>query len=282
LADETPYPRAPWHEGPDEDAPASSWLALDDDEVLQRIETLDPAIDADAQLLEVVHSARHFFIRQEAAKRVRDRRKLFAFENDRHVGQILVRHLTRREDLTYLEKLASGSHHAEVRTAAQVQLAQLWARLKRPRPEKRAPAVPSVSGIRPHEAARSGVDSSLLGWAVHFIVERVWSALGTERTAILLRKTRQELREAHPILGRFKLDASAQVAFELAAGSSKLQPDAVRAVAAWMAAFLAAARQEKGELRQASVREVTRLMADALQEAGFYSAFEEAERGGGG
>ena len=49
-------------------------------------------------------SHRHFFIRQEAAKRVKDRRRLFAFEDDRHVGQILVRHLTRREDVTYLER----------------------------------------------------------------------------------------------------------------------------------------------------------------------------------
>ncbi|HSD27028.1 MAG TPA: hypothetical protein VLL75_06960, partial [Vicinamibacteria bacterium] len=86
--------RSDWAEGPDEDAPLESWLALDDDELLQRIETLDAAAEEDDRLLEVVTSHRHFFIRQEAAKRVRDKRRLYPFEDDRHVGQILVRHLS--------------------------------------------------------------------------------------------------------------------------------------------------------------------------------------------
>lgn len=277
MSDETRRGRAPWREGPDADAPASSWLSLDDDEVLRRIETLDPAADADEQLLEVVHSSRHFFIRQEAAKRVRDRRSLFAFEGDRHVGQILVRHLTRREDLTYLEKLAIRSHYVEVRKAAQVQLAQVWARLQVPAAEPGAPTKRVAARARKPDAGRGGVDGSLLGWAVHFIVEQVWKGLGTEVTANLLRRAQQELREAHPMLGRFKLDASAQVTLELA-GDARLPPEAVRGVAAWMASFLAAARRADRELGGLSVREVTRLMADALQEAGFYSAYEEAER----
>jgi hypothetical protein len=81
------------------------WLSLDDDELLHRIETFDGTEDEDDRLLEVVTSDRHFFIRQEAAKRVRERRRLFAFEDERHVGQILVCHLSSREDLTY----SSGS-----------------------------------------------------------------------------------------------------------------------------------------------------------------------------
>ena len=80
----------------------------------------------------MVESHRHFFLRQEAAKRVKDRSRLFAFEDDRHVGQILVRHLTRREDVTYLERLSARSHHVEVRSAAQVQLARVWRRLDAP------------------------------------------------------------------------------------------------------------------------------------------------------
>ena len=79
-------PRRPWIEGPDEEAPPESWLTLDDDELLHRIETLDAEENEDDRLLEVVASDRHFFIRQEAAKRVRDRTRLFAFEDDRHVG----------------------------------------------------------------------------------------------------------------------------------------------------------------------------------------------------
>ncbi len=133
--------RLPWHEGPDVDAPEGSWLALDDDGLLHKIETLGSEENEDDHLLAAVASHRHFFIRQEAAKRVHDLRRLFAYEDDRHVGQILVRHLTRREDLTYLERLAIRSRHVEVRSAAQVQLARVWRRLEAPRP--------TLSGIEP-------------------------------------------------------------------------------------------------------------------------------------
>ena len=45
--------------------------------------------------MEVVKSARHFFVRQEAAKRIRDHDRLKAHSGDRHIGQILVRGMTR-------------------------------------------------------------------------------------------------------------------------------------------------------------------------------------------
>ena len=41
--------------------------------------------------------------------------RLFEFVDDRHVGQILVRYLTRREDITYLQQLSRRSRHVEVR-----------------------------------------------------------------------------------------------------------------------------------------------------------------------
>ena len=49
--------------------------------------TLEEALEYldDDELLEVIASDRHFFVRQEAAKRVHDRRRLFVFEDDRHV-----------------------------------------------------------------------------------------------------------------------------------------------------------------------------------------------------
>src|SRR5512144_2725377 len=136
------FRRRPWTETPDEGAPPESWLSLPDDELLHRIQSFDAQENEDDRLLEVVASDRHFFIRQEAAKRVRDRGRLFAFEDDRHVGQILVRHLTRREDATYLERLSNRSHHAEVRAAAQVQLARLWRRLDAPKPGPEATSAP--------------------------------------------------------------------------------------------------------------------------------------------
>jgi hypothetical protein len=128
-----PSRRRPWTEGPDAGAPPESWLLLDDDVLLHRIETLPAEHEEDERLLEVVASDRHFFIRQEAAKRVQDRDRLFDFEDDRHVGQILVRHLNRREDVTYLERLSKRSTHVEVRSAAQVQIARLWHKLDAPR-----------------------------------------------------------------------------------------------------------------------------------------------------
>ena len=203
--------RRPWREGPDEAVPEESWLTLDDDELLHRIETLGSEEDQDDQLLEVVGSDRHFFVRQEAAKRVRDRTELFAFEEDRHIGQILVRHLTRREDLTYLERLAIRCRHVEVRSAAQVQLARVWRWLEAqhpaaetafapPAPAPAAPAAgpqlpPAAAAIIPSTAvlAREGVDASLLGWAAHFVVEHAWSHLGTTATRELLRRTQREL-----------------------------------------------------------------------------------------
>jgi hypothetical protein len=297
--------RQKWDEGPDDEAPPESWLSLDDDELLHRIETLDASEDEDDKLLAVVTSGRHFFIRQEAAKRVRERRRLFAFEDERHVGQILVRHLSRREDLTYLERISMLSRHVEVRQAAQVQLARVWQRLEQAQPRDTQP-IPRVS---PHEAsgraapaaARPGtrsatrsmdvavpatsapiegdeVDGSLLGWAAHFIVERAWHHLGTEATLKLLRKSRNALSAGHPTLALFGVTEDARVTLHLERGP-RLPRAAVRDVATWMAAFRKAASRIAPEAGVDSVRASTALMADALRAAGFYAASDEAEAG---
>ena len=100
----------------------TGWLALPDDELLFRIERLGAHHAHDEDLLAVVRSNRHFFIRQEAAKRIRDADRLKAFASDRHIGQILARQMRRDSDVDYLEKLLKESRHLEVRNAAQVQL----------------------------------------------------------------------------------------------------------------------------------------------------------------
>jgi hypothetical protein len=105
----------------------SGWLALDDDELLYRIEASPAGASADAALIEVVESTRHFFIRQEAAKKIGDVSLLKDHSADRHIGQILVRGMTRREDIEYLQKLASETRHLEVRKAAEAQLRRLGA-----------------------------------------------------------------------------------------------------------------------------------------------------------
>lgn len=285
--------RRSWHEGPDAEAPEESWLTLDDDELLHRIETLGSEEVEDERLLEIVGSDRHFFVRQEAAKRIRDRTELFAFEEDRHIGQILVRHLTRREDLTYLERLAIRCRHVEVRSAAQVQLARVWRWLETQHPasepayEPPPPSPPpslgpqltaAAAAIIPSTAvlAREGVDASLLGWAAHFVVEHAWSHLGTTATRELLRRTQREAAAAHPNLALFSVNEEARVITDAAAGS-RIPQQAVRDLAAWMTAFRDAAREVAPDVHATSVRGCTALMADALRDAGFYRACDEAE-----
>ena len=301
--------RRAWTEGPDEEAAAPSWLPLSDDELLHRIQTLGKESQEDDRLLEIVESNRHFFIRQEAAKRIRDRDRLFDFEDDRHVGQILVRHLTRREDLTYLERLSKRSAHVEVRSAAQVQLARLWRRLEAqaaeagdpappppaatkpkdalPEPASLAPPTPDGTGLAAKPAVRDepitsaavergGVDGSLLAWAVHFLVQPTWSDVGTDRTRELLSQTRRDLLGLYPSLVLFQVSQDAHVTINLDAGP-RLPTESVRAVAAWMTAYRASARKIAPEVAAASVRAATATVADALREAGFYAACDELE-----
>jgi hypothetical protein len=314
--------RRAWSEGPDEEAPAKSWLLLDDDELLHKIETLGSESE-DERLIEVVASDRHFFIRQEAAKRIKDHDRLFEFVDDRHVGQILVRYLTRREDVTYLQQLSRRSRHVEVRSAAQVQLARLWCRLDQPteaaaapapdepmsaeavvpapappeppsRPASPAPAAPPqvVAAVetKPHAPFEpmvtsaaletSGVDGSLLAWAVHFLVQPTWSDVGTERTHELLTKTRRELLGRFPALVLLQVTADAHVTINLEAGP-RLPTEAVRAVAAWMVAYRKAVGAQVPGGASTSVRAATAMVADALRVTGFYTACDEfeAERG---
>ena len=110
----------------------TGWLALSDDDVVFRVESLPPDHSHDDDLLAVVRSSRHFFVRQEAAKRVRDTERLKAFAGDRHIGQILARQMRRDDDVAYLEQLLRESRHLEVRNAAQVQLRLLKEALRKP------------------------------------------------------------------------------------------------------------------------------------------------------
>ena len=280
--------RRPWHEGPDDEALPESWLGLSDDELLHRVESLGPEENADARLIEIVESERHFFLRQEAAKRIRDRELLFPYENDRHVGQILVRYLTRREDVTYLERLVARSHYVEVRAAAQVQLAQLWGRLggptpgdgedAPPAPQFRTPASPEEEvEVIEIETDPDGVDGSLLGWAIHFLVESTWMHLGTGMATDLLVRSHAGILTGHPALSYFAVESDARVSIDLSLGA-RLPKEAVGAVASWMMTFLEAAQRVAPDMAEPSVRESTRLMGDALEQVGFYEACDSPER----
>ena len=102
--------------------PSDGWLKLSDDELLFRIESLPDEHEQDAALMEIVRSVRHFFLRQEAAKKIRDPEQFKDHAGDRHVGQILARVMTRSADIVYLEKLKTETKHLEVRKAAEAQL----------------------------------------------------------------------------------------------------------------------------------------------------------------
>lgn len=103
-------------------AVSGGWLSLSDDDLLYQVESLPENHDKDDALLEVVRSDRHFFVRQEAAKKIRQADVLKAFAGDRHIGQILVRVMNRTADIAYLERLRGESRHLEVRKAADAQL----------------------------------------------------------------------------------------------------------------------------------------------------------------
>jgi hypothetical protein len=109
---------------------APDWLALSDDELLFQVESLPQPHGQDERLLAVLRSDRHFFVRQEAAKKMENAELLKAHAGDRHIGQILVRSMNRTEDVAYLERLVAESRHIEVRKAAEVQLAALVSRLR--------------------------------------------------------------------------------------------------------------------------------------------------------
>jgi hypothetical protein len=117
---DAPSRRLAWREG---GSPQDGeLLGLHDDDLIHSIDALPEDHERDQDLMEVVRSDRHFFVRQEAAKRIRNRDLLKEHAGDRHIGQILVRGMTRAEDRAYLEKLVAETRHLEVRKAAEAQL----------------------------------------------------------------------------------------------------------------------------------------------------------------
>jgi hypothetical protein len=98
------------------------WRNLSDEELVHRIEGLGKGHGADSTLMDIVGSRRHFFVRQAAARRIEDSKLLHEHWDDRHIGQILVRGLSRAEDIAYLEKLKQESRYSDVRAAAEEQL----------------------------------------------------------------------------------------------------------------------------------------------------------------
>jgi hypothetical protein len=59
-----------------------------------------------------------------------------------------------------------------------------------------------------------------------------------------------------------------------------LPRETVTSVASWMMAFVDAAQRVAPDMEEVDVRQATRLMADALEQAGFYQACRQKARAG--
>ena len=158
---------------------------------------------------------------------------------------------------------------------SEADLAQAWAQMVQQHERVTAKLREVTESLRRAPGASGGVDGTLLSWALHFVVEQAWADLGTTVTASLLGRTQRALARRWPHLAHFRVGERAQVTFDLSRGPT-LVPDAVEAVAAWLAAFLHLARQVAPNLAQLDVRQSTVLMASALDNIGFYAALEEA------
>jgi hypothetical protein len=119
------------------------------------------------------------------------------------------------------------------------------------------------------------VDATLLGWAVHFVVEQAWTHLGTTATAGLLRRTLHDGRQRHPILRVFTVEPNAHVGVDLSQGA-RMPADAVGATAQWMAVLVAAVRRIAPEALAIDVRAATRIVGAALEQVDFYTAYDRA------
>jgi hypothetical protein len=131
--------RQPWTPVLHTTSPGTSWQSFDDDALLAWLQSLPADHTMDRQLLEILGSDRHFYLRQTAAMSMRDPERLKEFAGDRHIGQILARRLSRTEDIGYLSALIQASRHLEVRRAAQAQLSSLLTRLGASSPESSFP-----------------------------------------------------------------------------------------------------------------------------------------------
>ncbi len=118
-----------------------------------------------------------------------------------------------------------------------------------------------------------GVEASLLAWALSFISEQAQSQLGMATTVALLRRTQRDLQPRHPPLQHFHVAENGRVVSDLPA-RSELLPAAVASMAGWAKTFLGVAGTKAEGLAGLPIRNVTKMIEDPLQRAGFYAAFE--------
>ena len=173
----------------------------------------------------------------------------------------------RETETAWPHPVESGADIAQARVQMRQQHERVTTKLRElAEPRSSAAAAPAMT---------SGVDGTLLSWALHFVVEQAWADLGTTVTANLLGRTQSALRRKWPHLSHFRIGDKAQVTFDLSHGPT-LASDAVDAIANWLAAFLYLARRVTPDTAKIDVRQSTLLMATALEQIGFYEAFSSA------
>ena len=132
------------------------------------------------------------------------------------------------------------------------------------------------------DVAGGGVEGSVLVWVMSLLRDIVAARLGLAPSIGLMRQSRRELLGAHPSLTGFTVDAGGRVQVSLPSESTRatlsgmrLPRGAIAGIAAWATVFRAEAGLLVGPPRLPSVRRATRMMAEDLEQIGFYAALEE-------
>jgi CheY-like chemotaxis protein len=128
--------------------------------------------------------------------------------------------------------------------------------------------------VAPEAPAGDAVDASLLAWAVSFVAEQARHHLGAVMTVALLRRTHRAAQKENAALRAFRVGEDGRVA--PAADAPPLTAEGVRAVAAWLSAFLRASSEIVAKVANLRVRAVTHLLEGELERCGFYREVEKA------
>ncbi len=177
-----------------------------------------------------------------------------------------------------LRRIENAWHHPlQRRDDLEMALAQIHQQHDRVEKSVRELSLEGTPRGASRPAGPTGVEASLLAWALSFISEQAQSRLGMATTVALLRRTQRDLRPRHPPLQHFHVAENGRVVSDLPA-RCELLPDAVASMAAWAEGFLVLAGTKAEELAKLPVRHVTKMIEEPLQKSGFYDAFEAASR----
>ncbi len=177
-----------------------------------------------------------------------------------------------------LRRIENAWHHPlQRREDLELALAQIHQQHERVERSVHELSLEGTPSPAPPPTGPSGVEASLLAWALSFISEQAQSHLGTATTVALLRRTHRDLRPRHPPLQHFHVAENGRVVSDLPA-RCELLPEAVASMAAWAKSFLSLAGTKAEGLARLPIRHVTKMIEEPLQKAGFFEAFETPSR----